>query len=281
MHCPYQPKHENNKSWDHGGWEKPYHGFITFLVTKIPTTKNPTICHEPKNREWGGIDPTYRNLRSSQKFSEIFLAHLSLRLFQHTFGTHPEQPFSNRIYRDSFHSWRTGDCLGCALGVCCNFLGLSLLQTFIYIVVFLPPSTEKYARNSSNWIMKPQKSGWTTYSPCIFDPLISTTSLQHPLFEDPGIKAIPMPWGKPSCVCSQANFFWPKNVQVKMGILLPICFGYKKPTGLKFAAPRYTLGCPPSQDSSHHQVDITFLLGDPYKPSFATVTGRGDNPRYT
>ena len=25
---------------------------------------------------------------------------------------------------------------------------------------------------------------------------------------------------------------------------------------------------------------ITFLVGDPYKPSFATVTGRGDNPRY-
>ena len=25
---------------------------------------------------------------------------------------------------------------------------------------------------------------------------------------------------------------------------------------------------------------ITFLVGDPYKPSFATATGRGDNPRY-
>ncbi len=25
---------------------------------------------------------------------------------------------------------------------------------------------------------------------------------------------------------------------------------------------------------------ITFLVGNPYKPSFATVTGRGDNPRY-
>ena len=25
---------------------------------------------------------------------------------------------------------------------------------------------------------------------------------------------------------------------------------------------------------------ITFLVGDPYKPSFATVTGRGDNPNY-
>ena len=26
---------------------------------------------------------------------------------------------------------------------------------------------------------------------------------------------------------------------------------------------------------------ITFLVGDPYKPSFATVTGRGDNPTFT
>ena len=26
---------------------------------------------------------------------------------------------------------------------------------------------------------------------------------------------------------------------------------------------------------------ITFLVGHPYKPSFATVTGRGDNPTYT
>ena len=34
--------------------------------------------------------------------------HLSLRLFQHTFGTHPEQPFTNRQKsRDSFHHWRT------------------------------------------------------------------------------------------------------------------------------------------------------------------------------
>ena len=26
---------------------------------------------------------------------------------------------------------------------------------------------------------------------------------------------------------------------------------------------------------------ITFLVGDPYKPSFATVTGKGDNPTYS
>ena len=42
----------------------------------------------------------------------------------------------------------------------------------------------------------------------------------------------------------------------------------------------YKLGCPPSQDASHHQDYYIFRIGDPYKPSFATVTGRGDNPKY-
>ncbi len=38
------------------------------------------------------------------------------------------------------------------------------------------------------------------------------------------------------------------------------------------------LGCSPAQDASHHQDYDIFRIGDPYKPSFATVTGRGDNP---
>ena len=41
---------------------------------------------------------------------------------------------------------------------------------------------------------------------------------------------------------------------------------------------RYTLGCPPHPSNTRITM---FLVGDPYKPSFATVTGRGDNPRYT
>ena len=41
-----------------------------------------------------------------------------------------------------------------------------------------------------------------------------------------------------------------------------------------------SLELPPTQDSSHHQDDIPFLVGNPYKPSFVTVTGRGDNPNY-
>ena len=42
----------------------------------------------------------------------------------------------------------------------------------------------------------------------------------------------------------------------------------------------YILGVAPSQDASDHQDDITFLVGDPYKPSFPTVTGRGPYPSY-
>ena len=36
---------------------------------------------------------------------------------QHTFGTHPEQPFTNRLWRDSFHSWRGGLPGVCSKGV--------------------------------------------------------------------------------------------------------------------------------------------------------------------
>ena len=43
----------------------------------------------------------------------------------------------------------------------------------------------------------------------------------------------------------------------------------------------YNLGCPPSQDSSHHQDYYIFSRGSQPKPSFATVAGRGDNPTYT
>ncbi len=38
----------------------------------------------------------------------------------------------------------------------------------------------------------------------------------------------------------------------------------------------YVLGVAPSQDASDHQDYEPFLVGDPYKPSFATVTGRGE-----
>ena len=48
-----------------------------------------------------------------------------LRLFQHTELEHtPNRNLCQQaINRDSFHNWRTGDCLGCAPGVCCSFLG--------------------------------------------------------------------------------------------------------------------------------------------------------------
>ena len=40
------------------------------------------------------------------------------------------------------------------------------------------------------------------------------------------------------------------------------------------------LGYPPAQDASHHPDYYIFRLGDPYQPSFATVTGTVNNPMY-
>ena len=42
---------------------------------------------------------------------------------------------------------------------------------------------------------------------------------------------------------------------------------------------RLSLGCPPPPSNSHHQDYYIFSRGSQPKPSFATVTGRGDNPR--
>ena len=44
------------------------------------------------------------------------------RLFHHTFRTHPEQPLPTGCKGNPFIVGQ-GDCLGCAPGVCCNFLG--------------------------------------------------------------------------------------------------------------------------------------------------------------
>ncbi len=41
----------------------------------------------------------------------------------------------------------------------------------------------------------------------------------------------------------------------------------------------YDLGLPPCPVTETTRI-ITFLVGDPYKPAFATVTERGDTPRY-
>ena len=45
-----------------------------------------------------------------------------LRLFQHTLGTHPEQPLPTG-YKGIPFIVGYGDCPGCVLRVCCNFLG--------------------------------------------------------------------------------------------------------------------------------------------------------------
>ena len=43
----------------------------------------------------------------------------------------------------------------------------------------------------------------------------------------------------------------------------------------------YTLDLPPTQDASHHQDHEPFLVGNPCKPSFVTVTGWGVDQMYT
>ena len=40
------------------------------------------------------------------------------------------------------------------------------------------------------------------------------------------------------------------------------------------------VGLSPPPSKSHHQDYYIFRIGNPYQPSFATVTGRGDNPKY-
>ena len=42
----------------------------------------------------------------------------------------------------------------------------------------------------------------------------------------------------------------------------------------------YGLDVAPSQDASDHQDFVTFSVGDPYKPSYTTVTVRGPYPTY-
>ncbi len=66
------------------------------------------------------------------------------------------------------------------------------------------------------------------------------------------------------------KLFWYKGL-----MLFGSCKGWLSYYG---SIMRYDLGCPPAQDSSHHQDYYIFSRGSQPKPSFAT--GRGDNPRY-
>ena len=48
------------------------------------------------------------------RFLSLCLCNKTLRLFQHTFGTHTQKKPLPIGYKSGFriHSWRTGDCLG-------------------------------------------------------------------------------------------------------------------------------------------------------------------------
>ena len=65
------------------------------------------------------------------------------------------------------------------------------------------------------------------------------------------------------------------------GTQLPLVLVYYGPGPLQFATFHYGVyvGLSPFPVTVTTRI-ITFLVGDPYKPSFATITGRGDNPMY-
>ena len=64
------------------------------------------------------------NSTTNQKVDFFYGETLRLWINTPNWNTPRKNPLPTGDFsRDSFHSWRTGDCLGCALGVCCNFLG--------------------------------------------------------------------------------------------------------------------------------------------------------------
>ena len=58
-----------------------------------------------------------------------------------------------------------------------------------------------------------------------------------------------------------------------------IIYVYSKGRSIQARIVYYNLGCPPCPGTVTTRI-IPFLVGNPYKPSFVTVTGRGDNPNY-
>ena len=94
----------------------------SFGTPSRPHVLRPALCH--------------RQLWTSAK--EL----LFLRLFHHTFGTHPEQPLPTG-YKGIPFIVGQGDFLGCALGVCCNFRGLLLLLLLLLSLWALPINTYK------------------------------------------------------------------------------------------------------------------------------------------
>lgn len=52
-------------------------------------------------------------------FGFVYTFYTILRLFStHRTATQPEQPLATTIFRESFHSWRTLDALGCGISGC-------------------------------------------------------------------------------------------------------------------------------------------------------------------
>ena len=73
--------------------------------------------------------------------------------------------------------------------------------------------------------------------------------------------------------------FWSSEVAIGLGKGATFFFIAMVGTG-KTQFKEHTLDTAPLTVTVTTRI-ITFLVGDPYKPSFATVTGRGDNPKDT
>ena len=58
------------------------------------------------------VVPHSKILQLRAETNQFVLFRFSLRLFQHTFGTPPSNLYQQPVIRDSFHSGRTGECLG-------------------------------------------------------------------------------------------------------------------------------------------------------------------------
>ena len=80
---------------------------------------------------------------------------------------------------------------------------------------------------------------------------------------------------------SCCSFFCACKLSSRSCCLGPVKKGPKMRKGFSSLLVGYTLGCPHSQDATHHQDYYIFSREVPYKPSFVRVTGRGDNPSNT
>ena len=106
-----------------------YLGLFGFDVIDLLPVIHTWKSTEPRNPFKKGIDACFSGFFSSKtghfQVNQLsnFPGCIFLRLFQHTFGTHTPKPLPTG-YKGIPFIVGCGDCLGCAVRVCCNFLGI-------------------------------------------------------------------------------------------------------------------------------------------------------------